>query len=305
MRKVMTVSMVKNEADIIESFVRYHLHIVDGMVVLDNGSTDRTITILERLRSERLPVFLKRDTSLEYAQAAKTTRLMYETFLEHEPDLLLPLDADEFVVSADGRTHPRIWLDRLDLNRVHYNRMREYVPDGGNDETERLIPRKITSCRGDDDWYKVIVPRKVAEQYLPRLTMGNHDLDFDGPWRKWVPKEVASELRLAHFAIRSFEQAKSKLLVGFLNYLTMPERKKGEGAYWKKWFQLLKSSPDMSYPEFIAGFFENKPAGKLPVDLSFCHSLDIRYTGAGEVHAVRNLLEFGERLAREYAAWQS
>jgi hypothetical protein len=35
MSKVYCVGMIKNEADIIESYVRYHLNIFDGMVLLD------------------------------------------------------------------------------------------------------------------------------------------------------------------------------------------------------------------------------------------------------------------------------
>ena len=43
--KIVTITTIKNEADIIESFIRYHLNIVDEMIILNNGSTDDTNNI--------------------------------------------------------------------------------------------------------------------------------------------------------------------------------------------------------------------------------------------------------------------
>ena len=48
--------MVKNEMDIIESFVRYNVNYLDGMIILDNGSTDNTLNILKSLKNEGLPI---------------------------------------------------------------------------------------------------------------------------------------------------------------------------------------------------------------------------------------------------------
>lgn len=46
--KIVSITMVKNEVDIIESFVRYHLKIFDEMIILDNGSTDETVNIINK-----------------------------------------------------------------------------------------------------------------------------------------------------------------------------------------------------------------------------------------------------------------
>ena len=48
--QIFSISMVKNEMDVIESFVRYNLNILDGMIILDNGSTDDTLKILKLLQ---------------------------------------------------------------------------------------------------------------------------------------------------------------------------------------------------------------------------------------------------------------
>ncbi|MBQ1762801.1 MAG: glycosyltransferase family 2 protein, partial [Aquincola sp.] len=54
----LALGMVKNEADIVEAFVRHNLHFVDLMVLLDNGSTDGTRDILEALQKEGLPLLV-------------------------------------------------------------------------------------------------------------------------------------------------------------------------------------------------------------------------------------------------------
>lgn len=50
--KIVSFTMVNNEAEIIESFVRYNYNFVDQMVIIDNGCTDNTIEIINRLKRE-------------------------------------------------------------------------------------------------------------------------------------------------------------------------------------------------------------------------------------------------------------
>lgn len=71
MRKIVSITMVKNEVDIIESFIRYHLNIVDEMIILDNFSNDETTIIIEKLISEGLPVVLIKDNDNSYTQFVK------------------------------------------------------------------------------------------------------------------------------------------------------------------------------------------------------------------------------------------
>ena len=41
--------MVRNEADIVEAFVRHNLTVLDGMAIVDHGSIDATLSILTSL----------------------------------------------------------------------------------------------------------------------------------------------------------------------------------------------------------------------------------------------------------------
>lgn len=50
--KLVAISRIKDEADIIESFVRHHAHSFDVHIVLDDGSSDGT---WEMHKGESLP----------------------------------------------------------------------------------------------------------------------------------------------------------------------------------------------------------------------------------------------------------
>lgn len=49
---------MKNEADIIEVFIRYHRALVSHMIIVDHASTDSSAAIVKQLIDEGLPVEL-------------------------------------------------------------------------------------------------------------------------------------------------------------------------------------------------------------------------------------------------------
>ena len=97
----LALGMVKNEADIVEAFVRHNLHFVDLMVLLDNGSTDGTRDILEALQKEGLPLLVIDDPVFGYFQSEKMTELYRRTVPVFQPEVVYLLDADEFMRAPD------------------------------------------------------------------------------------------------------------------------------------------------------------------------------------------------------------
>lgn len=116
--KIVSITMVKNEVDIIESFIRYHLNIVDEMIILDNHSSDETLIIINKLISEGLPIFLINDTDNQYTQYVKMNFLLKKAFEENNADLVCVLDVDEFIISKDD-ANPRETLEYVD-NSYYY-----------------------------------------------------------------------------------------------------------------------------------------------------------------------------------------
>jgi len=88
-------AFVKNECDFIKRFVEHNLKIADEMTVIDNGSTDGTIEILEGYK-DRLNLVL------DASGFGKKGRICLEWMSKSTADILIPLDADELVVFDNG-----------------------------------------------------------------------------------------------------------------------------------------------------------------------------------------------------------
>ena len=71
-------AIVRNEADIIEAFVRHNLAVVDRLAVVDHGSFDGTTEILAALVREGLPLTVGRDERAGFFQPEVLTPLARE-----------------------------------------------------------------------------------------------------------------------------------------------------------------------------------------------------------------------------------
>lgn len=115
--KIISFTMVNNESEIIESFIRYNYNFIDEMVIIDNGCTDNTMQIIFNLIKEGYKISVY-DESLEaYNQYRLDNKYLTKIIAEKNPDLIIPLDADEFL-TADS--NPRKLLEQLDLEKIHY-----------------------------------------------------------------------------------------------------------------------------------------------------------------------------------------
>jgi glycosyltransferase involved in cell wall biosynthesis len=308
-KKIFSISMVKNEMDIIESFVRYNVNYLDGMIILDNGSTDRTLNILESLKNEGLPIFVNEDDTRDFDKVLKMNHLLKKAVYEFNADIIVPLDADEFLLSPN-KGDPREFLEKLESPNYYVAKWKVYVPDFNKNEVEKFIPSKITMARDDSSrtWhtlYKVIIPRKLVTDYDVRLTRGSHSLVFDPKYKEVLNRIINPNLRIAHFPIRSKEQTVSKVCVGWLNAISSVEKKPNDSFHWKKIFNQLKDQEEIEDGEVVAiateFSCENDDTEKIivedPMDISFCNNIEIKYTEQ-EINPMSNLLEACEWLAK-------
>lgn len=89
------IVMARNEADVIRLSLLHHLSQgLDQVFVIDNGSTDGTIEILDQL-SQADPRVAWRSDAGPYKQSAALTELAREAF-RMGADWVVPFDADEF-----------------------------------------------------------------------------------------------------------------------------------------------------------------------------------------------------------------
>ena len=290
--------MVKNEMDIIESFVRYTLNIVDGMIILDNGSTDNTLIIIKKLKDEGLPVFYIEDEDSIYAQDKKMTNLLNIAVDEYDADIILPLDVDEFITSKN-LGNPRKILEKLESPNYYLVKWKTYIPYFDKKIHTKFIPSQITFLRDEklEIYYKVIIPRELVKNYNVKLSFGNHDIIYNEKYEDIINSEYNPDLSIAHFPLRSKEQTLSKIVMGWISYLNLEDRDEGKSLHWLNIFNKLKKDERISNEDVTNLALEYALDGDDhpvnikadPMDLTFCNNIDIIYT-PDKINPISNLL---------------
>lgn len=191
--KLFGLMMVRNEADIIQLNILHHLAAgVDCFLVVDNGSTDGTDRILDRL-SRRLPLVWTRYEG-PYYQWDITTQLAREAYLRGA-DWVVAIDADEFWWSPENdlKAVPATTsADALQVTLVNFIQRRDRVansPENLLSMTRRApnpvgpidVMRRRVEAR-DNSYVEMEHPAKWMARASAQLEigLGNHSLNGVG-----------------------------------------------------------------------------------------------------------------------------
>lgn len=209
--KIVSFTMVNNEDEIIESFIRYNYNFVDEMVVIDNGCTDNTIPILHNLIKEGYKIRIY-DESLEaYNQFRLDNKYLNLILEEYHPDIVLPLDADEFIIANEN---PRRALEKLELNAIYYVNWQWYVMTPKDNKEEKFIPKRLCHCLDKTPWNysdgtpvtKTIIPAKYYHEHKLTMSMGHHTVYGNS----MVDIKYISNIKIAHYRAISENQLVNK-----------------------------------------------------------------------------------------------
>lgn len=236
--KIVAVARVKNEADVIEEFVRHTLRFVDSLVVIDNASFDSTGDILRALKDEGLPLEITSDDILAYQQSAIMTKHVRRLFEETQADYILLLDADEFLKTG-SRQQLEGSLAKLRVGMHGLMPWMTYIPRPDADLREprvlvRLPYRRRTESR---QYYKVAVSRFFLQQPNAVIAQGNHavsdqEISMESP--------MLDGVCIAHFPVRSIPQTQCKALLGWSAIMAMEaDRPSGISYQWRVIYEKL------------------------------------------------------------------
>lgn len=233
--KVMAVTMVKDEVDIIGATLRHMIEQTDGVIIADNGSTDGTYDVIMDVFAEYRGAGkdngLLVDKEVAYYQSAKMTNLAEIATVDFDAAWVIPFDADEWWVSPWGTLAEYISADDERV-RVHEAWLFDHVATGIDvydpNPVRRLQWRRSERARLP----KVAFRRREDEEFT--IHQGNHGVtlpsDDETAWMT-----AAGFLRIHHFPYRSIDQMIRKVRNGARAYAATEGLREDDGAHWRKW----------------------------------------------------------------------
>ena len=211
MKLVMTL-LVRDEADIVDSQIAYHLHAgVDFVVATDNRSEDATTEILERYAREGV-LHLIREPGDDLRQSEWVTRMARLAATDFGADWVLNADADEFWLARGASLKELLGAVPERFGAVR-GAWRNFVP---RPDDERFFAERMTArlCTPSFHPHPLSTHFKSAHRARPdiRIGRGNHEALADElvALRGWYPIEIL------HFPVRSYEQCLRKYVTQFV-----------------------------------------------------------------------------------------
>ena len=282
---IAAISMVRNEADIIEAFVRHTLSFADHLFICDHNSTDNTPKILDCLIAEGLPVsVVPLPDIIGYEQAEITTVLMQAAF-EMDFSLVIPIDADEFLLPDADSIKLRPLLEELPTNNYYFLPWINYRLLDEN--TPFKLPKNCLREGEPQKGKKIVIGIDLYQRTNCSISQGNHSLR--NPNGEIIPGMLLTGIHMAHFYFRSAEQMCSKNLVGWLSNVCKFTRHTVYACHWADVFYNFSQGRKINIPHCDDCMPTTIPATYVQADLKYNQLACINY--------MSNLLSTAEDLA--------
>lgn len=292
-KKIVVVSMIKNEADIIESFIRHSLTFADEVIIADHCSGDKTTEILKSLQKEGLPIFVETYYRVELAHAEVMNALLQRAIREHGADLVLPIDGDEFLVNTDNDKPCREILEALRTDGLYQLNWRTYEPLYPREGENRFLLSR--PCRRGHDFavnQKQIVGKEIGLREGFLLGQGCH-YSYWQHNKQEIARIIVPDIHIAHFHWRSDEQYAAKVVTSWINNVAKYSVNTITASYLKNCYEKLANGEQV-HPGTVIENPEN-------FDLRpFCNDFNLRYSDDVRPIPLRNLMSASVLMAEAY-----
>ncbi|MFZ2450084.1 MAG: glycosyltransferase family 2 protein [Methylovulum miyakonense] len=254
-RLVMTL-LVRNEADVIEGNLRFHLdHGVDFIVATDNGSSDGTTEILEEYAKQGV-VHLIHEPSRIFQQRAWVNTMGALAYSAFAADMIFHADADEIWHPGSGSLKTELCANHnVDVLSVPVRNMliankggEECFPADVIYEVSSPITKSAHKVMDEVNWRSFLLyryPNKViytTRQGYLEVVQGNHDV-LPKYWQNYT-KQPSCDIEVLHFPVRGYEQFCRKIInngEGLENLEQCFGSKPIHAWHVKRWYALYKS----------------------------------------------------------------
>jgi FkbM family methyltransferase len=294
--RLVGISVVKNESDIIESFVRFNLSFLDELWVADNESTDSTQHILHRLSDEFSMLNLRHIEYFDHRQELTVCALLREACATSKFDFAFLLDADEFI-KCEGRAALELALGEVRPGHSGALEWVTYLPTQNDDWLESDVLRRIRHRRAFEpkSWQKTVIPFAIGNSPYVHISPGSHHVLVNN---EPIPQQVLFGAALAHFPIRSPEQMASKVLLGEWALSLKSWRAPTEGYHWRELADTIATNGLLSREQLVKVAANYASTNEVPVvenPLVSDSEAALRYPELIDLDVIKRIAKFGNR----------
>jgi hypothetical protein len=263
--RLASITLLRDEATIIEAFHRHNIRFIDRMYVVDDGCRDTTLDIIALLKEEGLDIVLiDQPRSGAFYLVHKMASALARILTDSEWDAIVPLDTDEFLV-ADSRAAFERDIAGIPsgcvggLSPIHY---------ALSDHDDPTIESDLERIRhGLDTWprvWKVIVPERVAKHEKAAFSEGNHAFLVDGVA---TPAHLL-RTRLVHFRARAPDELVARSIAHYIRWRSREDYTEGTTEHRMRIVRAIAESPSLAISEEFAGRIASRfLIGKEPEEL--------------------------------------
>jgi glycosyltransferase involved in cell wall biosynthesis len=293
MTKIVSVTRILNEDDIVEAFIRHHAAHVDHMLFLDNGSSDRTLEILREMQAEGFPLKVFQNLSVSFDEIGANTWSYQVASQILGADWVVFLDADEFIATPNSA--PLVTLLPQEAQAITA-RLVNYVQTREDKADEPVVPWRMRWR----DTGNTKVEKLMLRGGLPNVVVeaGNHGAYSGGQKLAATPHP---DITLAHYPRRNGWQIVQKMAAGWLKALAGGRMGAAHSRHYLSPFETLRDKPweVLLDEDFFAREFERSQAVEAPLaylggPLSYWQPSD------PAMKAAATFLRFAERLAAQH-----
>lgn len=233
--RIAGATMVKNECDIIELFVRINSRHLDHIFIVDHCSSDTTRTILARLMAEGYPLTVYAYEASDFQQSQVITWLVRQIASSGSYDYIVTLDADEFI-NPKLETFSESLVASIPQGKCGHIKWESFAPIrdeyySAEAPLFELFRQRFTE---NPQFYKVVISSSVGINCT--VTEGNHFATVNGQMVDYLPVEAT----LQHVPVRSADQLYGKALIGNHRLSIKVGRGKNETTHWDDIAQLIR-----------------------------------------------------------------
>lgn len=219
--KLAVASLIRNEIDIIGTFLQHLDALFDYALLMNHHSIDGTDRVMQAACARREGWTMWQVEPTGYHQTAFSGFALRHLFAHTDADIVMFLDADEFIDVLDRAALEAAFAPLVAIGDVGGFRWRYTVPNCFDERTivtgEAMWRAPQMSPLG-----KVVISRAFHQQHghEAHLAIGNHGLYYG-------PDRVVPSIRVGdilHMPIRSHQQLKSKVLVGAFSVMSLATR---------------------------------------------------------------------------------